>query len=175
MSIFIFILEVFYSQVKSTNHRYLFCEANILILNYPTKFLGSMPLRMTSCHLRLRLITPSHMRTLKIENEKNEKRVAWLEPNCFIRSCSLKKPMLLIKGYLNSSLSNFLPYEIWSETSINHVIGDRGKVRISLTHMQCIVEPSLTDTSRQRTLPISGRQTVVPAISSLKHYIFNLP
>lgn len=37
------------------------------------------------------------------------------------------------------------------------------------------VEPPLMDTSHKGTLPIGGHQTVVPAISSLKHYIFNLP
>ena len=49
--------------------------------------------------------------------------------------------MLLKNTYfnlINSSLSNFLPYEIWSEAFINHVLGDRGKVRISLTPIQCI-------------------------------------
>ena len=49
--------------------------------------------------------------------------------------------MLLKNTYLNlinSSLSNFLPYQIWSEAYIIHVLGDRGKVRISLTPIQCI-------------------------------------
>ena len=44
-----------------------------------------------------------------------------------------------------------------------------------IQHNHCTVEPPLTDTSRKykRTLPISGHQTAVLAISSLKHYIFN--
>ena len=49
--------------------------------------------------------------------------------------------MLLKNTYLNlinSSLSDFLPYQIWSEAHINHVLGDRGKVRILLTPIQCI-------------------------------------
>ena len=49
--------------------------------------------------------------------------------------------MLLKNTYLNlinSSLPNFPPYEIWSEAYINHVLGDRGKVRISLTPIKCI-------------------------------------
>ena len=49
--------------------------------------------------------------------------------------------MLLKNTYLNlinSSLSNFLPYEIWSAAYISHVLGDRGKVLISLTPIQCI-------------------------------------
>ena len=36
------------------------------------------------------------------------------------------------------------------------------------------VEPPLTDTSRKQIPPISRHQTVVPAISLLKLYIFNL-
>ena len=49
--------------------------------------------------------------------------------------------MVLKNTYLNlinSSLPNFPPYEIWSEAYINHVLGDRGKVRISLTPIKCI-------------------------------------
>ena len=49
--------------------------------------------------------------------------------------------MLLKNTYLNlinSSLSNFLPYEIWSAAYISHVLGDRGKLLISLTPIQCI-------------------------------------